>query len=124
MQLDAQRAAQAFDQVTTILRRIQGVTGVPLAYVVRHQIIPNFEDKDLRMVYRGSRFTTYDEEMEARAPIIDAEEYDGYAEGEDLEKNGPFAASFLSNTRKVWSVLHSLWSTTSAWAHVKTLDKT
>jgi hypothetical protein len=124
MQLDAQQAAQAFDQATTILRRIRGVTGVPLAYVVRHRIIPDFEDKDRPMVYRDSRFTTHDKEMEARAPIIDVEEYDGYAEGEDLEKHGPFSASFLSDTRKVWSVLHSLWSTTSAWAHVKTLDKT
>ncbi len=124
MQLDAQRAAQAFNQATTILRCIRGVTRVPLAYVVRHQIIPDFEDKDLPMVYRDSRFTTHDEEMEARAPIIDGEEYDGYAKGEDLEKHGPFSASFLSDTRKVWSVLHSLWSTTSAWAHVKTLDKT
>ena len=97
---------------------------MPLAYVVRHRIIPNFEDKDLQMVYRGSRFTTHDKEMEARAPIIDAEKYDGGAEGEELEKYGPFSASFLSDTRKVRSVLHSLWSTTSAWAHVKMLDKT
>ncbi len=124
MQLDTQRAAQAFDQATTILRRIQGVTGVPLAYVVRHRIIPDFDDKDLLMVYRNSRFTTYDEEMEARAPIIDMEEYNGLHEGEFLEKDGPFTASFLSDTRKVWSMLHSLWSMTPAWAHVKTLDKT
>jgi hypothetical protein len=67
---------------------------------------------------------TYNKEMEARAPIIDMEEYDGLTEGEYLEKDGPFTTSFLSDMRKVWSVLHSLWSTTSAWAHVKTLDKT
>jgi hypothetical protein len=124
MQLDTQRAAQAFDQATTILRRIRGVTGVPLAYVVRHRIIPDFDNKDLPMVYRDTRFTTYDKEMEAWAPIIDMEEYDGYAEGEYLEKDGPFTTSFLSDMRKVWSVLHSLWSMTSTWAHVKTLDKT
>ena len=97
---------------------------MPLVYVVHHQIIPDFKDKDLPMVYRDSRFTMYNKEMEAQAPIINMEEYDGYAEGEDLEKNGPFTTSFLSDMRKVWSVLHSLWSTTSAWAHVKTLDKT
>jgi hypothetical protein len=70
-----------------------------------------------------SRFTMHNKEMEARAPIIDMEEYDGLYEDEYLEKNGPFTTSFLSDTRKVWSVLHSLWSATLAWAHVKMLDK-
>ncbi len=111
MQLDMQRAAQAFDQATTILRRIRGVTGVPLAYVVHHRIILDFDDKDLPMVYRNSRFTTYDKEMEAWAPIINMEEYNGLYEGEFLEKDGPFTTSFLSDTRKVWSVLgpHLYW---------------
>jgi hypothetical protein len=57
---------------------------VPLVYVVRHRIIPDFDNKDLPMVYQDSRFTTYDKEMEARAPIIDMEEWDEFTEGETL----------------------------------------
>ena len=82
MQLDVLRAAQAFDQAMTILRRIWGVTEVPLAYVVRHRIIPN------------------NEEMEAWAPIIGIDNYDKNANDKTLERDGPFTTSFLSDTKK------------------------
>lgn len=134
MQLDAQRAAKCFDQATTILRRIRGVTGVPLSYVVRHRLVPDEDDGgDTPMGSRNSRFTSYDEEMEGRAPILHADADVGHprftfgpnkASFEEFEKDGPFHDAFLSDTRKAWSVLHALWSGSTAWHHVKTLDKT
>ncbi len=41
--LDTSSAMKAFEKVKTILR-VCGVTGVPLVYVVRHQLIPEEED--------------------------------------------------------------------------------
>ena len=124
MQLDPQRAATAFDQAVTMLRNIRGVTGVPLAYVVRHNLIPKHHADDPACGKVGSVYSTYDEELEARAPI--AYEHDYYRTDpiEEIEKTGPFHPAFLSDTRKVWSVLHALWSKSGAWTYVKTMDKT
>ena len=124
MQLDMLRATQAFNQAMTILRRIWGVTKVPLAYVVCHRIIPNNNFFDCLMSFHDTMFKTYNEEMEAWAPIIDIDNYDKNANDETLERDGPFTISFLSDTKKAWTMLHALWSMTLAWAHVKMLDKT
>ncbi len=58
-------------------------------------------------------------EMIARAPILsdDAEIY-----GEDsgnLETNGPFVPTFLTDAKKVWAILLSCFGLSSAWQHVK-----
>ena len=127
--LDAQRAATAFDQAVTTLRRLRGVTGVPLSYVVRHKIFP-YQDDDERDIPCGeanSKYQTIDEELEARAPILNYRaDYDGYdpLETDEYEKTGPFHPSFLADTKKVWSVLHAMWGTSGVWTHVKSFDKT
>ncbi len=129
MQLDSQWAAKCFDQVTTILRRICSVMGVPLSYVVRHRLIPDEDNGNTPMGGQDSRFTSYDKEMEGRAPILhqDADvEHPQILESknyEEFKKDGPFHKAFLSDTRKAWLILHAFWSGTAAWHHVKTLNK-
>jgi hypothetical protein len=70
--LDAQRAATAFDQAVTTLRRLRGVMGVPLSYVVCHKIFPyqDEDDGDIPCGVANSKYQTIDEELEARAPIL------------------------------------------------------
>jgi len=70
MALDRQRATVAFDQAVTILRRVQGATGVPLSYVVRHKLAPDQEDDDPPCGVEESNYLTYDKEMVAQAPIL------------------------------------------------------
>ena len=124
MQLDTQTAAASFDQAVTILRRIRGVTGVPLSYVVRHRLYPAHSAEDPPCGNADSAYTTHDEELEARAPILTTLDYYNVRTNDEYEKAGPFHPAFQSDTKKAWSVLHSLWSTTGAWTHVKTMDKT
>jgi hypothetical protein len=38
--LDTSSAMKAFERVKTILTCVRGVTGVPIVYVVRYQLIP------------------------------------------------------------------------------------
>ncbi len=45
--LDLTSAAKAFEKVKTILTRVWGVTGAPLVYAIRHQLLPEFEREDL-----------------------------------------------------------------------------
>ena len=37
----------------------------------------------------------------------------------NLRDNGPFNLTFLSNAKKVWTILHAQYSASTAWQHVK-----
>ena len=127
--LDAQRAATAFDHAVTILRRLRGVMGVPLSYVVRNKLYPYEDDvdDDVPCGHAGSKYQTFDEEMEARAPILtlDPEEDTEFKPErlDEYEKTGPFYPAYLADTKKVWSILHALWGNSGVWTHVKSFDK-
>jgi hypothetical protein len=57
-------------------------------------------------------------EMMARAPIL-SNEADFDEEFENLEAYGPFVPTFLTNTKKVWSILLACFGLSSVWQHVK-----
>jgi len=40
-------------------------------------------------------------------------------EYDELEIQGPFVPTFLTDSKKVWAILHPLFSTSSVWQHVK-----
>jgi len=40
-------------------------------------------------------------------------------EYDELEIQGPFVPTFLTDSKKVWAILHTLFSTSSVWQHVK-----
>jgi hypothetical protein len=118
--LDLASAAKAFEKVKTLLTRIRGVLGVPLVYVIRHILIPEepdrdppFEDED-----EPSAYGSHDQETIARCPILaDSADYD--LEYDELEIQGPFVPTYITDSKKVWSILHALFSTSSVWQHVK-----
>jgi hypothetical protein len=52
--------------------------------------------------------------MIARAPILTSNT--NYSQDyEALETNGPFAPAFLTDSKKVWTILHQCFGTSSAW---------
>jgi hypothetical protein len=60
-----------------------------------------------------------DTETTAHAPILsdDADIYD--EDSESLKANGPFVLTFLTDTKKVWSILLACFGLSSAWQYVK-----
>jgi hypothetical protein len=45
-------------------------------------------------------------------------------EWDEIEVQGPFVPTFLTDSKKVWSILNALFSTSSVWQHVKKLTAT
>jgi hypothetical protein len=58
-------------------------------------------------------------EMTACAPILsdDADIYN--KDPENLKAYGPFVPTFLTDTKKVWSILLACFGLSGAWQHVK-----
>jgi hypothetical protein len=57
-------------------------------------------------------------EATACAPIL-SNNANYNLEHEDLEAHGPFVPSFLTDTKKVWSILLACFGATSTWQHIK-----
>jgi hypothetical protein len=126
--LDLTSAAKAFEKVKTILTRIRGVLGFPLIYVIRHQLVPEYEKDDFAFGDNGNAngtpsYTSHDQEMISRCPILtDACDFTRFLD--ELEAHGPFVPTFLTDTKKVWAILHALFSTSNVWQHVKKFTTT
>jgi hypothetical protein len=74
---------------------------------------PPFGDKD-------TKYTSVDMDTTARTPIFsDNTNYE--EEFKTLEAYGPIVPAFLTNTKKVWSILLACFGLSSAWQHVKSL---
>ncbi len=65
-----------------------------------------------------SAYTSIDQELILWAPILrkDADTSDNEL---DLEADGPFHLTFLTDAKKVWAILHAQYSASTAWQHVK-----
>jgi len=116
--------AKAFEKVKTILTRIRGVLGVPLVYVIRHRIIPEESEQDPAFgdednpTYGAPHYTSHDHKTITRCPILsDSANYN--LKYDELEIQGPFVPTFLTDMKKVWAILHALFLTSSVWQHVK-----
>ncbi len=84
------------------------MTGVPLVYVIRVVLIPEEEKEDPPFGGEDTKYTSIDMETTARASVLSdkADIYD--QDPEDLEAYGPFVPTFLTDTKKVWSILFSM----------------
>jgi hypothetical protein len=95
--LNVASAPKVFEKMKTILTRICGVQGAPLAYVIRHKIEPPSWRDDNAFGEEDSAYASHDEEMIARAPIIQTGIW-RYLEGDETyEANGPFALTFVTD---------------------------
>ncbi len=95
------------------------MTGVPLVYVIRVVLIPEEEKDDPSFGDKDTKYTSIDMETTARTPIL-SDEADIYDQDpEDLEAYGPFVPTFLTDTKKVWSILLACFGLSSTWQHIK-----
>jgi len=96
------------------------VLGVPLVYVIQHLLIPEESDQDPTFGDKDdpSQYTSHDHETITCCPIL-AENCNYNLEYDKLEIQGPFVPTFLTDSKKVWAILHALFSTSSMWQHVK-----
>ena len=113
--------AKTFEVVSEQLEHGRGINGVCLAYVVRADLIPPYEDDD-----PPEDYPSLDAEMIARAPILEDGEI-----GPDqtalalqaLEDSGPFCASFRIDMVTVWNILYEMFGQTPAWLHGQSTKK-
>jgi hypothetical protein len=116
--LDTSSATKVFDKVKNLLAHVHGVTGVPLIYVIRIMLMPEDKDNDPPFGEENTKYTSADMETTARAPIL-SDDADWDLDLDILEAHGPFVPSFLTDTKKVWSILLACFGLSSAWQHVK-----
>ena len=69
------------------------------------------------------KYTSQDNEAIARTYILteDADWDLGY---DELEIQGPFVPTFITDSKKVWAILHALFSTSGTWQHMKKFTTT
>jgi hypothetical protein len=102
--LDTATARKVFDKVKSILAQVRGVTGMPLMYVIRVVLIHEEEKNNPPFGDEDTKYTSIDMETTACAPILsnDADIYN--KDPENLEAYGLFVPTFLTDTKKVWSI--------------------
>jgi hypothetical protein len=110
--LNLASAAKGFEKVKTLLTRIQGVLGVPVVYVIRHLLIPKEPERDPAFGDNDTAYTSHDHEMITCCPIL-TEDCNYDLSFDELELQGPFVPTFLTDSKKVWAIPHALFSTSS-----------
>ena len=93
------------------LHTFRGVNGAPLSYVVKKQLVPTAESED-----PSNRYDTIDEDIIERDPIVVAVIVSNNA---DLEANGPFTVSYLTDRATVLAKLTAIFSDSTAWTYFK-----
>ncbi len=128
MTLDMQSAAKAFLNMVVLLGKMRGISGIPLAYVVRYNLkSPNntlYDDptRDFPVFCQPeSPYSSVDEELIAHAAILRNDMTHGQlsASLETLESEGPFKPTFMADMVSVFHNLHACWGKSSWWTHVK-----
>jgi hypothetical protein len=92
---------------------------MPLVYVIRVVLIPEKENDNPPFGEEGTKYTSVDMETTARAPILSDEADIHNKKPENLEAYGPFVPTFLTDTKKAWSILLACFGLSSVWQHVK-----
>ena len=116
--LDLASATKTLNKTRTILSCMRGVTGVPLSYVIQNKLNPPLAANDPAFGEPDSAYSSINLELISRAPILHAAT-DETNDDDDLEADGPFDLSFLTDAKKVWAILHAQYSASAAWQHVK-----
>jgi hypothetical protein len=92
--------------------------GIPLVYAIRVVLIPEDKIDDPPFGEEDTKYTSGDMETMACTPIL-SDKADFEEEFKTLEYYGPFVPTFLTNTKKVLSILLACFGLSSAWQHVK-----
>ena len=90
------------ETLKNLLSMIHDPKGVPLAAVIRKELIPIPITSDPAFGEKYSEYASHDDKMIARATILDRDTYDHRALTKDLEKSGPFDPRHLAARNQVW----------------------
>ena len=107
--------AKTFEWVHKQLEHCRGMTGVPLAYIVRPTLIPKYEDKDPETDYPN-----LDAKISVCTPILEDEDADpdqSLTDIKELEEDGLFYATFRIDMVTCWSILYEMFGGTPTWLH-------
>ena len=96
-----------------------GVDKHPLGYVIRDELIPTAEGDDPTVRAVGSTYFSHDDELRARAKIIDGV-IDSGTNGEVV---GPFTDTYIANRKKVCELLCAIFQNSVAWVYMKKAKK-
>ena len=119
--LDGSRVAKSFEALDELLGRFRGISGVPLSYVVRNERAVKPSREDPRFNAPQSTYSSYDEEMIARAPITSNPFMPVLHQAEGV---GPFHIHFTIDMKKVWQILYDLFHDAPIWVHVRMTKQT
>jgi hypothetical protein len=86
-------------------------------YVIRVVLIPEDEKDNPPFGDKDTKYTSIVIETMARAPILS--QTTPITRKNSREAYGPFIPTFLTNTKKVWSILLACFGLSSVWQHVK-----
>eukprot|EP00804_Cyclotella_cryptica_P003089 CCRYP_006074-RA/>CCRYP_006074-RA protein AED:0.29 eAED:0.04 QI:0/0/0/0.75/0.33/0.5/4/0/1079 len=114
--IDSKDWPKTMEAVEEYLRQFRGVNDVPLSYVVRIALAP----KPV-LTNPATNYLTLDEEMIARAPILVPGTAGVIA---DLEVNGPFTESFMTDRTTAWDKIAVLFQNHEAWTYAKPARRT
>jgi hypothetical protein len=113
--------AKTFEVVIEQLEHCCGVTGIPLAYVPRKNLIPRDKDDD-----PPENYPSLGAEAIACAPIL---ENNAALPGQSataialLKQNGPFCNTFHIAMVTVWNILYEMFGQTPTWLHAALTKK-
>ena len=103
--LDLASATKTLNKTRTILSSVCGVTGVPLSYVIGNKLDPPLAVDDHAFGETDLADISIDSELISGAPILSVD-VDLSDNDDDLEANGPFHLTFLTDAKKVSAILH------------------
>ena len=109
--IDADDWPKTMEAVEEYLRQFRGVDGTPLSYVVRQNLRPVGAALD-----PATNYPTLDEEIIARAPILEPTAVGNVAE---LEANGPFVDSYMTDRTMAWDKIANIFQDHQAWTYAK-----
>ena len=93
----------------------RGVDDHPLSYVIREDLNVPTANRDPTVGQANSKYTMHNQELIARAKILDTT----MAARPDPENDGPFTDSFISDRMALWRLGASLFKNTEAWPYYK-----
>ena len=135
MTVDQGSAAKCFTAMTVILGKFRGHDDVPLTYMIRPRLLPPDhgwrDDPEWEAPFgeRGSPYSSIDEELKLRAPILKdpgrALFYlTDFREMENDPLRYPRCDTFNTDNAQVFRILQSHWGKSPAWSQAKQFSRT
>lgn len=118
--LDASDWSKSLEGITDWLGNFRSCEDVPLSYTLRPTLRVPESSEDPPYGENGSSYSSFDEELVARAPILTAVANASDDDDATLEQSGAFAPSFIIDSNRVYDLLLPIFNDTTALPYFKT----